>query len=146
VDWHRNVIWIKPGVFVVADRMVANEPGDYSFRAIWQTIGETQLEGSRLSVEQDGQHASITMTPDTHCIVNEDEYTGKNWSSYPYIREPLVKSMQGIIDAELQAGEQAVLFTVLHASGEEAADVQACGAWARTPSRSPASATRSSSR
>ncbi|MGI5817597.1 MAG: FG-GAP-like repeat-containing protein [Armatimonadota bacterium] len=123
VDWHRNVIWIKPGVFVVADRMVANEPGDYSFRAIWQTIGETQLEGSRLSVEQDGQFASITMTPDTHCIVNEDEYTGSNWSSYPYIREPLVKSMQGIIDAELQAGEQAVLFTVLHASGEEAADV-----------------------
>jgi len=123
VDWHRNVIWIKPGMFVVADRMVANEPGDYSFRAVWQTIGDTELDGSRLSVEQEGQFASISMTPDTHCILNEDEYTGKNWSSYPYISEPLVKSMQGIIDAELQPGEQVVLFTVMHTSGEEPADV-----------------------
>jgi outer membrane protein assembly factor BamB len=124
VDWHRNVIWIKPGVFVVADRMVANEPGDYSFRAVWQTIGDTELEGSRLSVEQKGQFASITMTPDTHCILNEDAYTGKNWGSYPHIHEPLVKSMQGIIDAQLQAGEQVVLFTVMYASGEEPADVR----------------------
>jgi hypothetical protein len=124
VDWHRNVIWIKPGLFVVADRMVANEPGDYSFRAVWQTIGETTLDGARLSVEQAGQHATIAMTPDTHCILNEDEYTGKNWASYPHIEEPLVKSMQGIIDAELDAGEQVVLFTVMHASGEEPADLQ----------------------
>jgi len=124
VDWHRNVIWVKPGVFVVADRMVANEPGDYSFRAVWQTIGDTELEGSRLSVEQDGQFATISMTPDTHCILNEDEYTGKNWASYPHINEPLVKSMQGIIDAELQPGQQVVLFTVMYASGDEPADVR----------------------
>ncbi|MBD3293414.1 MAG: hypothetical protein GF393_10855, partial [Armatimonadia bacterium] len=124
VDWHRNVIWVKPGLFVVADRMVAKEPGDYSFRAVWQTIGETDLDGARLSVEQEGQFASITMTPDTHCILNEDEYTGRNWGSYPFISEPLVKSMQGIIDADLQAGEQVVLFTVLQASGEQPVDLQ----------------------
>jgi hypothetical protein len=123
VDWHRNVIWLKPGVFVVADRMVANEPGDYSFRAVWQTIGETELDGSRLSVEQEGQFATIAMTPDTHCILNEDEYTGENWGSYPWISEPLVKSMQGILDARLEAGEQAVLFTVMHASGEQPAEI-----------------------
>ncbi|MFO8081099.1 MAG: PQQ-binding-like beta-propeller repeat protein [Armatimonadota bacterium] len=124
VDWHRNVIWIKPDVFVVADRMVANEPGDYSFRAVWQTIGETELDGSRLSVEQEGRFATIAMTPDTQCILNEDAATGSNWGSYPYIAEPLVKSMQGIVNAELEAGEEAVLFTVMHASGEEPADLR----------------------
>jgi len=119
VDWHRNVMWLKDRMFVVADRMVATEPGDYSFRAVWQTIGDTELVGSTLRVEQDGQHAAFVMTPDTHCIVNEDEYTGKNWSSYPWADEPVVKSMQGIVNATLQPGEQVVLFTVLHASGEE---------------------------
>ena len=124
VDWHRNVMWLRDRLFVVADRMVAREPGDYSFRAVWQTIGDTQVDGSTLRVEQQGQHAAIAMTADTRCILNEDEYTGRNWSSYPYIDEPIVKSMQGIIDAHLEAGEQVVLFTVLHASGEQASPVQ----------------------
>ncbi|MGD9495045.1 MAG: FG-GAP-like repeat-containing protein [Armatimonadota bacterium] len=124
VDWHRNVIWLRDRLFVVADRMVARQPGDYSFRAVWQTIGDTELDGSTLRVHQQGQHAAIAMTADTRCILNEDEYTGKNWASYPYIDEPVVKSMQGIIDAHLEAGEQVVLFTVLHASGEEPSPVQ----------------------
>lgn len=119
VDWHRNVMWVRDRLFVVADRMVAREPGDYSFRAVWQTIGDTQLDGSTLRVQQQGQHAAIAMTADTRCILNEDEYTGKNWASYPYIDEPVVKSMQGIIDARLEPGQQVVLFTVLQASGEE---------------------------
>jgi len=123
VDWHRNIMWLRDRLFVVADRMVAREPGDYSFRAVWQTIGDTELDGSILRVEQQGQHAAIAMTADTRCILNEDEYTGRNWSSYPYIDEPVVHSMQGIIDARLQPGEQVVLFTVLQASGEEPAQL-----------------------
>lgn len=123
VDWHRNVMWVRDRLFIIADRMVAREPGDYSFRAVWQTIGDTELDGSILRVEQQGQHAAIAMTADTRCLLNEDEYTGKNWSSYPYIDEPVVKSMQGILDAHLEPGEQVVLFTVLHASGEEPSQV-----------------------
>jgi len=124
VDWHRSVMWVKGWLFVVADRMVAREPGDYSFRAVWQTVGDTQVDGTVLRVEQDGQHAAIAMTGDTRCILNEDEYTGRNWRSYPYIDEPVVKSLQGIIDAHLEPGEQVVLFTVLHASGEEPSQVR----------------------
>lgn len=124
VDWHRNIMWVRDRLFVVADRMVARAPGDYSFRAVWQTIGDVQVDGATLRVHQQDQHAAIAMTADTRCILNDDEYTGANWRGYPFINEPVVRSMQGIIDARLQPGEQVVLFTVLHASGAEPSPLQ----------------------
>ncbi|NLO06085.1 MAG: hypothetical protein GX131_09700, partial [candidate division WS1 bacterium] len=124
VDWHRGVIQLKNRGFVVVDRLVAREPGDYSFRAVWRTLGNTELDGATWQVEQDGQHAAIVMTADTRCIVTPDEYTSKNWSSYPWVDDALVLSMQGIVDARLEPGEQVTMFTVLHASGEEPSPVQ----------------------
>ena len=123
-DWSRNIIWLKERLFIVADQMTAREDGDFSFRGIWQTVGDTRLDGNRLHIEQDGQSAAFATTADAHCILNEDPHTGKNWGSYPYAGEPVVKSLQGIVDAELKAGEQTTLFMALHASGEQASEVQ----------------------
>ncbi len=124
VDWHRSVIWLKDRLFITVDRMAAQEPGDYSFRAVWQTIGKVRLDGSAMAIEQKGQHATVAMTPDTHCLVNDDPATGRNWASYPYAEEPVVRVFQGIINANLDAGQHASLFTVLHASGEQPSEVR----------------------
>ncbi len=124
VDWQRNLIWLKDRFFIVVDRMAAREPGDYSFRAVWQTIGNTTLDGTTMAIEQKGQHAAVAMTPDTHCIINDDPATGRNWSGYPYAEEPVVRVYQGIINKPLDAGNHVNLFTALHASGEQPSEVK----------------------
>ncbi len=124
VDWHRNLIWLKDRLFVCVDQMQANEPSSYSFRAVWQTIGDVSLDGAKMAVEQKGQNAAITMSQDMHCLLNNDPDTGKNWGSYRFANEPIVRVYQGILDADLQAGAQANLFTALHASGETPSEVK----------------------
>ncbi len=117
VDWSRYVIWLKGQYFVVIDRMTAIEAGDYSFRAVWQTVGEAALNGSALDIVQDGQHARIAMTPDTRLLLHDDAAQGKNWRGYPHADEPTVRVLQGVMDARLAVGQSAELATVLHTDG-----------------------------
>ncbi len=60
------------------------------------------------------------MTPEMRFTLHDDKEYGANWSGYPYIKEPVVRVMNGIWDGHLEAGDQVTLFTLLHASGEEA--------------------------
>jgi len=119
VDWHRNILWVKDGYFVVADKMVAKEDGDYSFRVVWNTVGEVQLDGSALSVHQNGEYAAIAVTPDCKITLDDDPDYGKNWGAYEHIDEPVVRVMRAIHSVSLKAGEQVTLFSLLHASGQE---------------------------
>ncbi|MFO8082162.1 MAG: PQQ-binding-like beta-propeller repeat protein [Armatimonadota bacterium] len=118
VDWSRNIVWLKGDWFVVADEMQAQEAGDYSFRILWQTIGDVELTDDGLTVEQDGQHFAIRMTPELNFTLEHDEEYGQNWSSYQYIDDAVVHKLTGIWNGRLEAGEQVTLFTLLHASGE----------------------------
>ncbi|MGI5816631.1 MAG: PQQ-binding-like beta-propeller repeat protein [Armatimonadota bacterium] len=118
VDWSRNIIWLKGDWFLVADEMLAREPGDYSFRILWHTIGDVQLTDDGLTVEQQGQHFAIRMTPELRFTLEHDEEYGQNWSGYQYIDEAVVHKLTGIWNGQLEAGEQVTLFTLLHASGE----------------------------
>lgn len=119
VDWHRNIIWLKGGYFLVADRMVARQAGNYSFRVVWNTIGTVEIVDNGLAIEQDGQHARIAMTPDCRLLLHDDPDYGKNWSGYPFIKDPVVRVLRGVRDCTLQEGQQITLFSLLHASGEE---------------------------
>jgi len=119
VNWHRNILWLKNEWFLVADEMEAVEPGEYSFRVVWNTVGEAELGEDGMDVEQAGQHCAIRMTPEMGFTLHDDREYGENWSAYPHIKEPIVRAMCGIWDGRLYAGEQVTLFTLLHASGEQ---------------------------
>ncbi len=118
VDWHRNIFWLKGDWFLVADEMEAREAGDYSFRILWQTIGNVDLQEDGLAVEQQGQHFAIRMTPELRYTLENDAAYGANWSGYKFIDEPVVRKLTGIWNGTLAEGEQVTLFTLLHASGE----------------------------
>lgn len=124
VDWRRNVVWLKDRIWIVADQMVAKEPGDYSFRGIWQTVGNVKLNGSAMDVEQGGQWARFATTSDARVLLDDDPLTGANWSSYPYAGKPVVRVMQNVTNRALKAGETVTLFTVLDACGEETSQVK----------------------
>ncbi|MFW5868266.1 MAG: hypothetical protein ACOCX2_10645, partial [Armatimonadota bacterium] len=96
VDWSRNIIWLKGDWFLVADEMQAQEAGDYSFRMLWQTIGDVELGEDGLTVEQQGQHAAIRMTPELQYTLEHDEEYGQNWSGYEFIDEAVVHKLTGI--------------------------------------------------
>ena len=120
VDWRRNIVWLKDKCFLVADEMVATQDGDYSFRIVWNTIGEVELTDAGLSIHQDGQYAAIAVTSDCRLTLEDDPAYGKNWGGYKHIKEPVVRVFQAIRNCSLKAGEQVTLFSVLHASGENA--------------------------
>jgi outer membrane protein assembly factor BamB len=124
VDWRRNVIWLKGRMFIVADQMVAKEAGDYSFRAIWQTVGNAKINGSAMDVEQGGQWARFATTADARVLLDDDALTGANWASYPYVGKPVVRVMQCVFNKSLQAGQTFNLFTVLQASGDKQSAVK----------------------
>jgi len=119
VDWHRNIFWLKGEWFLVADEMVAREAGDYSFRMLWHTIGDVALGDDGLTVEQQGQHCAIRMTPELRFTLDHDEAYGQNWRGYEFIDDPVVHKLTGIWNGRLEAGEQVTLFTLLHPSGEQ---------------------------
>ncbi len=120
VDWHRNIFWLKGEWFLVADEMTAQEAGDYSFRILWQTIGDVEPGDDGLLVEQAGQHCAIRMTPDLRFTLDHDAEYGANWRGYEFIEDPVVHKLQGIWNGRLGAGETVTLFTLIHPSGEQA--------------------------
>ena len=123
VDWRRNILWLKGHAYIVADQMVAREEGSYSFRPIWQTVGSVTEVANGMLVEQGGQHAAIVSPPAGRAAFSVDALTGKNWGSYKYSGEPLVRVMQQIYNGDLGVGNFRTMFTVLRASGEQVPDV-----------------------
>lgn len=116
-DWHRYMVWPKSKYFVVVDRMTANEDADYSFRSVWQTVGDADLNGSTLDIEQQGEFGRIALTDDVLCMKTDMPDKRFTWASYPYIDDPTPHVLMGITSAALEAGDEKVLFTALDASG-----------------------------
>lgn len=119
VDWARNVVWLKGRAFAVVDQMTAHEPADYSFRAIWQSVGIVENRGATMDIEQQGRFARLAMTPDALGLMQEDAELGENWASYPYLDDAIVHVMQGIVNAKLKKGESAELFSLMQSSGDQ---------------------------
>lgn len=123
VDWNRYVLWLHGKCFIVIDSMRADQAGDYSFRSVWQTVGDVTLNGADLDIEQKGQHARIAMPGDTRCILTHDKKNAGTWAGYPHVEDSAPYILQGIVNATMPAGGVKNLFTVLHASGEQASAV-----------------------
>jgi len=124
-DWHRSIIWLKGTAFVVADEMVAREKASFSFRPIWQTIGTVKPAPNGVLVTQAGRHAAIISPPTGRALLSDDRAQGANWSGYQYADEPVVRVLQQVYDADLEAGQKRTLFTVLRATGEKEPSVAA---------------------
>jgi len=120
VDWHRNIMWSKGRYFLVIDELDAKQPGDYSFRTIWQTLGDVQLSEDGLAVEQKGERFHFGTTPEYRLRLTDDEETGrKNWGAYKFA-EPIIRVFQQIWDGRLAADQDAKLVTLMYSPQAEA--------------------------
>ncbi|MBN1670175.1 MAG: hypothetical protein JXR37_04040 [Kiritimatiellae bacterium] len=125
-DWERNIVWLREKGFVVLDRMHALEPGNYSFRCLWRTLGTARIEGNRFVTAQDKE------TPDRRDrfhIVNggdvasaftpDDGGFGSRWRGYAYA-EPIVNIHSQDVSRRLGKGETFTFVNLLYAANVEA--------------------------
>jgi hypothetical protein len=117
VDWHRNILWNRGRYFLVVDEMTALEANDYTFRAIWQTLGEVGVAEGGLAVTQNGEQFFIKGLPGPRLKLTNDAETGKNWAVYTHA-EPVVRILQQIADVHLKADETYRYFNLLYCSDE----------------------------
>lgn len=124
-DWRRHILWLKRRCFVVADQIIAREAGSFSFRPIWQTLGTVASVDGGIHISQGEQKAAIVCAPKAPTTLTDDDYTGKNWSSYPWASEPVVRRFMAVYNADLHVGSRKTIFTILRASGEAPPSVRA---------------------
>jgi len=113
VDWHRNILWNRGRYFLVVDEMEALEADEYTFRAIWQTLGQVKIRAGGLAVEQNGERFFIQGLPGPALKLEDDPVTGKNWTVYEHA-EPVVRILQQIADVRLRKGESYRYFNLLY--------------------------------
>ncbi|MCK5804428.1 MAG: PQQ-binding-like beta-propeller repeat protein, partial [Lentisphaeria bacterium] len=51
-DWRRHVFWRTNRYFLVIDELTAREPGDYTLRCHWRSLGAGKLDGTRFAATQ----------------------------------------------------------------------------------------------
>jgi len=123
-DWRRNIIWLKDHAFVFIDEITANEPGSFSFRCYWQTLGEPELSGDLYRVKQQGPSLSIRNLDGARLRRSDDPAIGQNWKNYRYA-DPVVHVLQQIRARQLRAGESVCILNVLSTENDGQMPVQA---------------------
>ncbi|MDA0748280.1 MAG: PQQ-binding-like beta-propeller repeat protein, partial [bacterium] len=118
VDWHRNILWNRGRYFLVVDEMEAKTEDEYSFRAVWQTVGDAKVKNGGLAVEQDGEHFFIQGLDGPTLKLEDDAVTGKNWVGYEHA-EPVVRILQQIANVKLKVGESYRFFNLLYCTDDE---------------------------
>lgn len=84
-DWTRYIVWLKGGWFVILDRVVALEPGDYRLNCRFRSRGEASLKGGLWSVAQGGYSMRLYVADDAQRnLSNEPDDIKRNWKAYPY--------------------------------------------------------------
>ncbi len=117
-NWRRNIIWAKERYFLVIDEMEATEDNEFSFRALWHTVGEVEVGPKGLAVEQKGVRFFIRQAPGPRLRLRDDEALGRNWAGYPYAK-PVVRVFEQIADATLKKGERYRFFNLLYGSDDQ---------------------------
>lgn len=115
-DWSRNLIWLKGRCFVAIDSLKARATDEYSFRTAWHTLGEPRIEGSRFTVEQNGERCVIENLDGARLKLTDDKSLGKNWNGYTNAR-PVVRILQQIAGRKMKAGETYHFLNVFGVSG-----------------------------
>jgi hypothetical protein len=103
-DWSRNLVWLRNGAVVAIDSLQARVAADYSFRAVWHTLGQPAIQGGRFTLEQQGERLVLENLDGARLKLTEDADLGKNWKGYTNA-QPVVRILQQVAGRKLQAGE-----------------------------------------
>ena len=122
-DWERNIFWVKEQCFVVMDRLVARQDGDYAFRCLWRTLGVAEQRGRNLVTQQRESDAEredelhLVSCPGVRSAFRpERDVFGKRWARrYPHAK-PVVNIQSQDVSRRLKKGESFTFANLLYAT------------------------------
>ncbi|MCD6361370.1 MAG: hypothetical protein J7M38_10990 [Armatimonadetes bacterium] len=123
-DWERTIFWRRGEWFLVMDRAVAREAGDYQVRCSFRGLGEAELRGDTMRLTQDGRFCDITADGRGALDIVDFVFPAQNhWESFYPWADGIARVFQQDKSAHLEPGE-AITFTTLirAASSPEALD------------------------
>ena len=112
VDWTRHIAWRKGRSFVVIDRLVAREAGDYDLRSRWRVLGDARLEGERMVVSQPGAEMTLVNADDSALELTHDAPGQSEWDAYKHAK-PGVTVLVERQRRRLAAGEAITFINLL---------------------------------
>ncbi|MDP6779284.1 MAG: hypothetical protein QGI83_21195, partial [Candidatus Latescibacteria bacterium] len=135
MDWTRSILWSKERYFLVFDRLVAREAGDFTMRVHWRTPGEGSLEGHTFAVDQQEREpgkgtrpvvkssrvdafALASVGADKTAVIHDRENVGKWFESYEY-SDPVVSIVQQNRAVRMAEGDSHVFANVFFVSNAE---------------------------
>ncbi|MFQ5810886.1 MAG: hypothetical protein ACE5JM_14815, partial [Armatimonadota bacterium] len=119
LDWERAILWKKGSYFLVVDTAFAENPGDYFARCSLRALGEAELRGSDLYLEQKGKFCKILSDGGANVDVERYRYTDPHWESFYPHAAPVVRIFQQDKHRELEAGDSIGFINLLYAYGSE---------------------------
>lgn len=109
-EWVRDIIWIRPGLYLVRDTLTALENGTYLFNIAWRPVGSVTMDGDCATFATRGARLKITpLAPGwtTACVREED----RGWRrTSTFVRQSLTRT--------LKSGESVTATHLLQASSE----------------------------
>ncbi|MBP6963834.1 MAG: PQQ-binding-like beta-propeller repeat protein [Armatimonadetes bacterium] len=123
-DWSRNILWDKGDTFVFMDKIEAKVADEFSVRCFWQALGQPEMDGSSLTVKQNGPAMTIHNLDGSRLRTWDDPVIGKNWSAYKQA-EPIIRVLQQIKTKRMDAAESICFMNVVSTQKEGAPPVEA---------------------
>lgn len=119
-DWERSIFWQRGRRFIVIDRVVAQEPGDYVVRCSYRGLGQPTLTGDALKLEQAGKHCTIVSDGAARLdVVNYEMPNPEEWKTWYPHSEPVARVFQQDKSARLEPGQSLSFINLIQAGGSE---------------------------
>lgn len=114
-DWERSIFWLRGDYFVVLDRVIAREAGDFAVRGNLRGLGKEHLDAGGLWLEQQGKWCRIIPDAAAQTEVVPVPFTDvPRWKPYAFA-EPVAKSLLQFKSARLVPGETLSFVSVVAA-------------------------------
>ncbi|MGE5530501.1 MAG: FG-GAP repeat domain-containing protein, partial [Bacteroidota bacterium] len=120
-DWERSIFWDKGRHFVVIDRAIAKEPGDYMARCSFRGLGEEKLVGPAMRLTQGEKACTIISDGGGRMGIERYELpSADEFQTFYKQAEPVVKILQQDKQAHLEPGQEICFANLIKASTSEA--------------------------
>jgi hypothetical protein len=119
-DWERSIFWDKGRHFVVLDRTIAKEPGEYLARCSFRGLGEERLVDPAMRLAQGDK--SCTIISDGRARLDIEQYelpSADEFRTYYKHAEPVVRIFQQDKQARLEPGQEIVFINLIKAGSSE---------------------------
>ena len=120
-DWERTIFWQRGDWFVVLDRVIARQEGDYAVRCSFRGLGEHELSGPGMRLRQQDRYCDIISDGGAELdIVPFDFPAQKEWETWYEHADATAKVFQQNKSGRLAGGDELTFLNLIYAGTSQA--------------------------